>query len=118
MPQEPDEPRRLDRRCARHYTKGQAYANRKEDLGKYWKEPALSAQHDSVLQDAFKHTSQAGPKIASAEGAPVEETPAAASVKTAAARALLMNLAKSAEAEIAKTASANTTEKATVGLGV
>lgn len=100
--------------AARHYTKGQAYANRKEDLAKYWKEPALSAQHDSVLQDAFKHTSQAGPKIASAEG----ESPAAASVKTAAARALFMNLAKSAEAEIAKTASADNTEKATLGLGV
>lgn len=94
---------------AQNYTKGQAYTNRKEDLKKYWNEPAMSAQHDSVLQDAFQHTSQAGPKIASAQ-AP------AASVKTAAARALLMNLAKSAEAEIAKTASAKQKDKESVGL--
>jgi len=93
---------------AKNYTRGQAYSNRKDDLGRYFKEPAMSAQHDNVLQVAFKHTGQAGPKIASAEGATQEEpaSPApAVSVKTAAAKALLMNLAKTAEAEIAKTAS-------------
>lgn len=101
---------------AKNYTKGQAYANRKEDLKKYWNEPAMSAQHDSVLQDAFQHTSQAGPKIASAQEGTGESPAPAASVKTAAARALLMNLAKSAEAEIAKTASANKSGKESVGL--
>jgi hypothetical protein len=52
--------------AARHYTKGEAYANRKEDLGKYFVEPALRAEHDKTLQVAFEHTGKAGPKIASA----------------------------------------------------
>lgn len=76
--------------AARGYTKGQAYANRKTDLGKYFAEPALSAEHDRVLQVAFDHTGKAGPKIASA-AAPAE------SVKTAAARVLLSKLAAAAE---------------------
>lgn len=99
--------------AAENYTRGQAYANRKEDLKKYFDEPAMSAQHDNVLQVAFEHTSQAGPKIASADA---KEAPSA-SVKTAAARALLMNLAKSAEQELSKTASATKQDKASVGLG-
>lgn len=99
---------------AQNYTRGQAYGNRKEDLKKYYNEPAMSAQHDSVLQDAFTHTSQAGPKIASAQN-DTQSAPAA-SVKTAAARALLMNLAKTAEADIAKTAGAKKTDKESVGL--
>ena len=85
--------------AARHYTKGQAYANRKEDLGQYFKEPALSAAHDSVLEAAFGHTGQAGPKIASAEGADQPPPPAEVSVKTAAASALLTKLAAQVEAE-------------------
>jgi len=83
--------------AARHYTKGQAYANRKQDLGKYFNEPALAAAHDNVLQVAFGHTSQAGPKIASAEGADQPPPPAEVSVKTAAASALLSKLAAAAE---------------------
>lgn len=98
-----------------NYTKGQSHGVRREELGKYFKEPALSAQHDHVLQDAFEHTSQAGPKIASANAPsppapaapaattpPAPQHPAPTSVKTAAARALLMNLAKTAEAEAKK----------------
>lgn len=48
------------------YTRGQSYANRKEDLKKYFTEPALSAAHDNTLQVAFDNTSAAGPKVASA----------------------------------------------------
>lgn len=95
--------------AAQKYTKGEAYANRKQDLGKYLSEPALGAAQDNVLQVAFNHTSEAGPKIASAQGA------VAASVKTAAARALLTSLAKSAEAENAKTASAQQADKMSMG---
>jgi hypothetical protein len=69
--------------AARAYSKGQAYANRKQDLAQYFAEPALQAAHDKTLQVAFDNTSNAGPKIASA------------SVKTAAARALLSKLASS-----------------------
>ena len=72
------------------YTRGQAYANRKQDLGKYWSEPAMSAAHDNVLQVAFENTGKAGPKIASAP---------ASSVKTAAARVLLTKLAESIDAK-------------------
>lgn len=73
---------------ARDYNRGEAYKNRKEDLKKYFDEPAMSAEHDKVLQVAFENTGKAGPKIASAQ-AP------AASVKTAAARVLLSQLAES-----------------------
>jgi hypothetical protein len=79
--------------------RGEAYANRKEDLKKYFAEPAMSADHDKVLQVAFSHTPQAGPKIASAEGAEPQPPPAGVSVKTAAASALLSKLAASIEAE-------------------
>lgn len=48
------------------YTKGQAYANRKQDMSKYLSEPMMSAGTDKVLQNAFNRTSEAGPKIASA----------------------------------------------------
>lgn len=77
------------------YTRGAAYANRKNDLRQYFTEPAMSAAHDSTLQVAFKNTAKAGPKIASAEGA----SPVAASVKTAAARVLLSQLAADVEAK-------------------
>ncbi len=86
--------------AARDYTRGQAYADRKIDLGKYFKEPALSAATDKTLQVAFEHTGKAGPKIASAPEV-VE-----GSLKTAAARALLGKLAEAAEQEKSKTAAA------------
>ena len=76
---------------AQHYTKGQSHGPRREELGKYFNEPALSAQHDSTLQAAFKNTGKAGTKLGSAEEVPA---PAAASVKTAAARVLLSKLAE------------------------
>ena len=81
------------------YTKGQAYANRKDDLKQYFAEPALKAEHDKVLQVAFEHTGKAGPKIASAQ-APTD------SVKTAAARVLLSKLAEGVEAKDKGTAAA------------
>ena len=68
------------------YKKDQAYANRKADLGKYFSEPALSGQHDSVLRDAFAHTPQAGTKFASAQP----------STAAAAKRVLLSKLAEAA----------------------
>jgi len=49
------------------YTKGQAYANRKQDMKAYLSEPMMSAANDTVLRNAFDHTSEAGPKIASAQ---------------------------------------------------
>jgi len=79
--------------------RGEAYANRKEDLKKYFAEPAMSAEHDKTLQVAFSHTPQAGPKIASAEGVDQQPPPAGESVKTAAASALLSKLAASIDAD-------------------
>ena len=70
---------------ARHYTKGDAYKNRREDLRKYFEEPAMSAEHDKTLQVAFENTGKAGPKIASVEGV---------GTKTAAAKVLLAKLAQ------------------------
>jgi hypothetical protein len=84
---------------ARHYTKGQAYANRKEDLKKYFQEPALSAEHDKVLQVAFQHTGQAGTKFASAEGAEGTTSAPSESMRTAAGRMLLSKLAQAVEAD-------------------
>lgn len=78
------------------YTKGQAYTTKRDDLKKYFVEPAMSAEHDKVLQMAFDHTREAGPKIASAAG----------SVKTAAARVLLSKLAEAAADETSQGASA------------
>ena len=72
---------------AMNYKRNAAYSSRKADSAKYWNEPMQSAAHDTVLRDAFAHTSEAGPKLSSV------------SVKTAAARALLMNIAQSAEAQ-------------------
>lgn len=62
------------------FTRGQAYANRKEDMKKWLSEPMDSAAHDNTLQVALDNTSQAGPKVASAQ------------VKVAAARALFQKL--------------------------
>ena len=71
--------------AAQNYTKGQSHGPRREELGKYFAEPALSSTHDSTLRDVFVHTGQAGTKFASAAA----ESP----VKTAAARVLLSKLA-------------------------
>ncbi len=94
-----------------NYTKGTAYENRKKDLGQYFAEPALKAEHDNVLQVAFENTGKAGPKIASAEPAVGEKgrepAPAAASVKTAAARVLLTKLAASIDEKQASGTSAS-----------
>lgn len=64
-------------------TRGQAKAAPKAEMKTYVDQPALSAAHDPVLQHAFAHTSQAGPKIASASDT---------AVKVAAARAYLEQL--------------------------
>ena len=71
--------------AAQNYTKGQSHGPRREELGKYFQEPALSMAHDSTLRDVFTHTGQAGTKFASAD--------AGISQKTAAARVLLSRLA-------------------------
>ncbi len=68
--------------AAINYTKGQAKADPKRDVGKLLREPALSAAHDKTLGMAFKHTGQAGVKISS--------------VRTVAARAALEKMAEEA----------------------
>lgn len=67
-------------------TRRDAKAAPKADMHAYLNQPALSAEHDRVLQNAFTHTGQAGAKIASQDGG------ADAAVKTAAARAYLEKL--------------------------
>jgi hypothetical protein len=107
--------------AATNYTKGQAYANRKQDLGKYFAEPALSAEHDSVLRAAFDHTGQAGTKFGSAPadgvktGAPAAQ-PASSSVKTAAARVLLSSLAASIDEKQRGGTTGTATSPGTVGV--
>ncbi len=49
--------------AAINYTKGQAKADPKRDSNHVWDEPALSAAHDSILQQAFDATGKAGVKI-------------------------------------------------------
>lgn len=66
--------------AAINFTRGQAYEGRKSDMKQWLTEPMDSAAHDSTLQAAFAHTSEAGPKVASAQ------------TKTAAARAVLEKL--------------------------
>jgi hypothetical protein len=51
--------------AAINYTKQQAKADPKRDAGHVYDEPALSAAHDSVLQQAFDAASKAGVKISS-----------------------------------------------------
>ncbi len=70
--------------AAINYTKGQAKADPKKDVGKLLQEPPLSAAHDSTLQKTLDHTSQAGVKISHDL------------TKTAAAQALLYKLAEEA----------------------
>lgn len=71
------------------YTKGQAKAGPKADLGKYFKEPALSGATDKTLAVAFDSTSKAGTKFASAENTEQVE-----GEKVAAARAFVEDLLK------------------------
>lgn len=72
------------------YTKGEAKTQQvKSEMKPILSEPAMSSQHDNVLQKALTHTGQAGVKISSADQA----------TKTAAARALLEKLAAEAEAK-------------------
>jgi len=79
--------------AAINYTKGQAKSDPKSDAAKVLTEPPLSSAHDSVLQQAFTHTGQAGVKIA-------EAVPMAQSLtRTAAAQALLSKLAEAACAD-------------------
>ena len=78
------------------FTKGQAKADPKKDLNHLFVQPALSAAHDSVLQQAFSHTGEAGVKISAAV-----QTVQEAAIKTAASRALLSNLLKQAAEECA-----------------
>lgn len=49
--------------AAINYTKQQAKADPKRDAGHVYDEPALSAAHDNVLQQAFDATPKAGVKI-------------------------------------------------------
>lgn len=66
------------------YTKGEAKSDPKKDVNQVLEQPALTTSGDSVLQQVFNHTGDAGVKISqSIAGDPV---------KVAAARALLSNL--------------------------
>ena len=69
------------------YTKRQAKADPKKDVGHVVDEPAMSASTDTTLNQAFEHTQQAGAKIASNM------------MRTAAAQALLSKLAENAKVE-------------------
>lgn len=71
--------------AAINYTKGQAKAKSKAEMGAYTNEPAL--KDDGALAAAFSHAGEAGTKMSSVQG----------SVKTAAARALLSKLAEAAQ---------------------
>lgn len=62
-------------------TRREAKSVPKQEMGALLDEPMMSASHDTVLQQAFSHTNEAGAKISSAQH-----------VKVAAARALLRNL--------------------------
>lgn len=82
--------------AAINYTKRQAKADPKRDLGQLITEPALSASTDKTLDIAFDNTNAAGAKIASAKKTP---SPAARLTKTAAAHALLLKMAEEACAD-------------------
>ncbi len=70
-------------------TRREAKAVSKSDMKAYVTEPALSKRHDNVLDVAFKHTNQAGAKIAS---------DMAGAVKTAAAKSLLNRISQAQRA--------------------
>jgi len=73
--------------AAINYTKRQAKADPKSDVNQVLDQPALSAAHDTVLNKAWSHNSEAGPKIAQAIERVQKHT-----IKAAAARNLLSNL--------------------------
>jgi hypothetical protein len=75
------------------YTKGQAKADPKKDLGKVLSEPALSSATDKTLEQAFDNTGNAGVKISSVQNI------AGDMHKVAAARALLSKLAQDVSGE-------------------
>jgi hypothetical protein len=75
--------------AAINYTKREAKAHVKPELGKVLTEPALSAAHDSTLGKVLSHTSQAGVKISQAQ-------PVSHSLRTLGARALLEKFAEEA----------------------
>ena len=77
--------------AAINYTKGEAKADPKKDLGHILTEPALSSATDKTLAEAFDSTAKAGVKIASEK-----------MVKTAAAHALLTKLAAEVASDKAK----------------
>jgi hypothetical protein len=81
--------------AAINYTKGQAKADPKKDVNQVLNEPALSAAHDRVLNEAFVNTGAAGVKISSAKTAP-------SVTKVAAQRVVLNNLLKRASADAQK----------------
>lgn len=85
---QPQGPRHLieSNEAAINFKRRDAYGNRRTDLEKYIMEPALTSSTDKVLGQAWEHTQQAGPKIASAGD--IE--------KIAAGRALLGKLAEAA----------------------
>ena len=83
------------------YTKGQAKADPKSDLGKVLDEPALSAAHDQVLQKTLDHTGEAGVKISMAQGVN----------RVDAARAFLSNLMDKVSTEAGKKAEGKKKEK-------
>lgn len=71
-------------------TRGQAKADPKSDLRKWFNEPALTSSTDNTLNVAFDNTGKAGVKISS------DQTQVDNEVKTASARALIENLLESA----------------------
>lgn len=75
--------------AAINYTKGQAKADPKSDLGKVLTEPALTSRTDKVLQKTLDHTGEAGVKISMARDAN----------RVAAARAFMSNLLDKVAAE-------------------
>ena len=69
---------------AMNYQKGTAHDPRKAELKQYFNEPALSAQTDKTLANAFENTAKAGTKFASV----------GTGTKVAAARTVLEKLAE------------------------
>ncbi len=93
---QPQGPRGLiaSNKAAIDFKRRDAYAPRVSDLTKFLTEPAMNASTDKTLAHAFTHTSEAGPKIASADPPP----PADQMAKVAAGRALLAKLAQAQDA--------------------
>lgn len=75
--------------AAINFKRREAKAHVKPELGKLLTEPALSAAHDTTLNQAFDNTERAGVKISSA-------TPLSTSARALGARALLEKLAEEA----------------------